>query len=494
MLPALALVGLTKASVPDLGPGPRIDVVVPGVLALAVISSAFTGQAIQTGFDRRYGVLRMLGTTPLGRGGLLAGKAVGVLAVLAVQVVVLSGARARARLVAAVARACRRPCWSGWPAPPRSSRWRCSSPGRCGPRRCWPSPTWSGCCSSPAAPCWCPPRRCPPGVEHAGPVAAVRRARRGAAGRPAGRRRWTSAALLVLVAWAVARRPRGPQAVPMELTPGLLVGSRRHGVAGCSSCWSPTGAGPGGGACRCCGRPGSPWSPRPRSAGSAAVWPGGSPRPGWSSGAPPSPPAGGPACSSTRRRAGGRGRHDPAAEPGPPSALAGSTWRYSAAAGRRRGRRRPGAGRPRPATYPGRRERRHHPHAAATRSGTSQAASPVAGCTPVLVANLVVQIGIVVTGGLVRLTGSGLGCPTWPRVRPRLVHPGGAPAAGHPQVHRVRQPHAHLGGRASSPWPRWSCVLLEVRRNGTAPPAASRWPPCRWSGSSSRRCSAASPC
>ncbi len=28
--------------------------------------------------------------------------------------------------------------------------------------------------------------------------------------------------------------------------------------------------------------------------------------------------------------------------------------------------------------------------------------------------NLVVQVGIVVTGGLVRLTGSGLGCPTWP--------------------------------------------------------------------------------
>lgn len=29
-------------------------------------------------------------------------------------------------------------------------------------------------------------------------------------------------------------------------------------------------------------------------------------------------------------------------------------------------------------------------------------------------ANLIAQIGIVVTGGIVRLTGSGLGCPTWP--------------------------------------------------------------------------------
>jgi heme a synthase len=35
-----------------------------------------------------------------------------------------------------------------------------------------------------------------------------------------------------------------------------------------------------------------------------------------------------------------------------------------------------------------------------------------------LVANVVAQVGIVVTGGLVRLTGSGLGCPTWPQCVP----------------------------------------------------------------------------
>ena len=37
---------------------------------------------------------------------------------------------------------------------------------------------------------------------------------------------------------------------------------------------------------------------------------------------------------------------------------------------------------------------------------------------PVVVANLVAQIGIVVTGGAVRLTGSGLGCSTWPQCEP----------------------------------------------------------------------------
>jgi ABC-2 type transport system permease protein len=91
ILPALLLGGLAITSVPDLGPGRRIDVAAPGVLALAVMSTAFTGQAIGTGFDRRYGVLRLLGTTPLGRGGLLAGRVLAVLAVEVVQVVVLGG-------------------------------------------------------------------------------------------------------------------------------------------------------------------------------------------------------------------------------------------------------------------------------------------------------------------------------------------------------------------------------------------------------------------
>jgi len=89
VLPALALVAMALTTSPDLGPGRRIDVVMPGVLALAIVSTAFTGQAIATGFDRRYGVLRLFGVTPLGRSGLLAGKAVAVLVVVLVQTVIL---------------------------------------------------------------------------------------------------------------------------------------------------------------------------------------------------------------------------------------------------------------------------------------------------------------------------------------------------------------------------------------------------------------------
>lgn len=87
VLPAMALVGLHLSTAPSLGPGDRTALAVAGVAALCVVSAAFTSQAIATGFDRRYAVLRYLGVTPLGRGGLVAAK---VLATLAVEVVQLA--------------------------------------------------------------------------------------------------------------------------------------------------------------------------------------------------------------------------------------------------------------------------------------------------------------------------------------------------------------------------------------------------------------------
>lgn len=92
VLPVLALVALHVTDLIDPfrpAGADRVDVAVPGVLVLCVISNAFSGQGIQTGFDRRYGVLRYLSTTPLGRGGLIAGKLLAILAVLVVQDVLI---------------------------------------------------------------------------------------------------------------------------------------------------------------------------------------------------------------------------------------------------------------------------------------------------------------------------------------------------------------------------------------------------------------------
>ncbi|MGH1565661.1 ABC transporter permease [Mumia sp. DW29H23] len=90
VIPLLLLVAGTEATrIVDLGPGRPIDIITPGVLSLAILSSSFTSLAIATGFERRYGVIKRLGTTPLPRWGLLVGKIGSVLLVQALQLLVL---------------------------------------------------------------------------------------------------------------------------------------------------------------------------------------------------------------------------------------------------------------------------------------------------------------------------------------------------------------------------------------------------------------------
>lgn len=91
VIPVLALVGGVLAA-RRLGlefDHPVVDVLTPGVLALAVLSTSFTSLAIATGFERRYGLLKRLGASPLPRTGLLAGKVVALLVVQLLQLVVI---------------------------------------------------------------------------------------------------------------------------------------------------------------------------------------------------------------------------------------------------------------------------------------------------------------------------------------------------------------------------------------------------------------------
>ncbi|MFI7611956.1 ABC transporter permease [Nonomuraea terrae] len=89
VIPVLLLAGFSLAPLIDVGGGRRVDFLVPGVLALAVMSTAFTGQAIATGFERRYGVLKRLGATPLSRSGLMLAKTTAVVGVEAIQAAVI---------------------------------------------------------------------------------------------------------------------------------------------------------------------------------------------------------------------------------------------------------------------------------------------------------------------------------------------------------------------------------------------------------------------
>ncbi len=68
-----------------------IDFLVPGVLALAVMSTAMVSTGIATGYERHYGVLKRLGSTPLSRAGLLAAKTIDVLVLEVLQILLVVG-------------------------------------------------------------------------------------------------------------------------------------------------------------------------------------------------------------------------------------------------------------------------------------------------------------------------------------------------------------------------------------------------------------------
>ena len=90
IIPSLLLVLFSTVDVVDTGAGAAVDFLAPGVLALAVMSTAFTGQAIATGFERRYGVLKLLGASPLPRWALMTSKTLSVLVTEVLQIVLLT--------------------------------------------------------------------------------------------------------------------------------------------------------------------------------------------------------------------------------------------------------------------------------------------------------------------------------------------------------------------------------------------------------------------
>ncbi|MFI1283999.1 ABC transporter permease [Streptomyces sp. NPDC020858] len=90
IIPALLLTLFSAVDIVDTGAEKSVDFLAPGILALAVMSTAFTGQAIATGFDRRYGVLKRLGASPLPRWALMAAKTLSVLVTEVLQIALLT--------------------------------------------------------------------------------------------------------------------------------------------------------------------------------------------------------------------------------------------------------------------------------------------------------------------------------------------------------------------------------------------------------------------
>jgi ABC-2 type transport system permease protein len=89
IIPVMLLVFFSLVDVLPTGTPDPVDFLAPGILGLAVMSSAMVSLGIGTGFERTYKVLKRLGTTPLGRSRLIVAKIVSVIVVELVQFAVL---------------------------------------------------------------------------------------------------------------------------------------------------------------------------------------------------------------------------------------------------------------------------------------------------------------------------------------------------------------------------------------------------------------------
>jgi len=88
-IPVILLVFFSEVHLLPTGTAEPITFLAPGVLAVAVMGTALVNLSIATGFERGYGVLKRLGTTPLGRPALLAAKIAAVVVVELLQAAVL---------------------------------------------------------------------------------------------------------------------------------------------------------------------------------------------------------------------------------------------------------------------------------------------------------------------------------------------------------------------------------------------------------------------
>lgn len=91
-IPLLLLVFFSLVDVLPTDTAEPVDFLAPGILALAVMSTAMVSLGISTGFERGYHVLKRLGTTPLGRPRLVIAKIASIAVVEVVQFALLIAA------------------------------------------------------------------------------------------------------------------------------------------------------------------------------------------------------------------------------------------------------------------------------------------------------------------------------------------------------------------------------------------------------------------
>lgn len=91
IVPAILLIFFTSLNIVPTTNEKAVDFLLPGMLALAVMATGMVSLGIATAYERYYGVLKRLGSSPLPRSGLIIAKVISVLALEVIQIIVLVG-------------------------------------------------------------------------------------------------------------------------------------------------------------------------------------------------------------------------------------------------------------------------------------------------------------------------------------------------------------------------------------------------------------------
>src|SRR5438876_5250544 len=91
VVPVLLLIFFASLNIIPATTGKAVDFLLPGILALAIMAAGMVNLGIATAYERYYGVLKRLGSSPLPRSGLILAKVLSILILEVVQVLLLVG-------------------------------------------------------------------------------------------------------------------------------------------------------------------------------------------------------------------------------------------------------------------------------------------------------------------------------------------------------------------------------------------------------------------
>src|SRR6266436_2780424 len=91
IVPVLLLIFFASLNIVPTSSGKAVDFLLPGILALAIMAAGMVSLGIATAYERYYGVLKRLGSSPLPRSGLIIAKVISVLVLELIQIIVLIG-------------------------------------------------------------------------------------------------------------------------------------------------------------------------------------------------------------------------------------------------------------------------------------------------------------------------------------------------------------------------------------------------------------------